>query len=150
MAPKAKVSTGGTGQKNLFSFFAKKPGDAAPPTAAKPIAAIAKAADTVVVPPPPDEDDVGRRLEVFWPDDDEWFAGTVTKYDPGSQKHFVDYDDGTSEDLVLSQEQARHGCPLRARPPASVSRPLRILFRPKSSVRSANRRRERSHGAHSL
>ena len=32
---------------------------------------------------------VGRDVRVFWPDDEAWYQGTVTSYDPPSGQHHV-------------------------------------------------------------
>lgn len=48
---------------------------------------------------------VGRRLKVHWPDEMAWFAGHVSRFDELSGKHFVVYDDGDSEELVLAAER---------------------------------------------
>ena len=49
------------------------------------------------------EDLVGRRVEVFWhddetpgagPNDGEWFSGKIRKYDSEKDEHFVQYTDG--------------------------------------------------------
>ena len=45
---------------------------------------------------------VGRRVRVYWPEDDAFYPGTVTKYDArGAGKHHVRYDDGDEEALAL-------------------------------------------------
>uniref|UniRef100_A0A7S2S8H1 Uncharacterized protein n=2 Tax=Mucochytrium quahogii TaxID=96639 RepID=A0A7S2S8H1_9STRA len=35
---------------------------------------------------------VGRRLEMLWPDDQTWYAGTITRYRPKTGLHLVKYD----------------------------------------------------------
>lgn len=32
---------------------------------------------------------VGRQVRVLWPDDEAWYLGTVTNYDPSSAEHLV-------------------------------------------------------------
>jgi hypothetical protein len=47
----------------------------------------------------------GRRVRVYWPDDDAWFTGTVRRFDPRSGLHTVCYDDGDREQLMLAVER---------------------------------------------
>jgi hypothetical protein len=45
--------------------------------------------------PVPSQSHIGRKLEVYWPGDNTWYAGTLTKLCSGSgSKFFVLYDDG--------------------------------------------------------
>ena len=39
---------------------------------------------------------VDRRVKVFWPEENDWFTGIVSKHDPITDKHTVTYDDGES------------------------------------------------------
>ena len=50
---------------------------------------------------------VGRWLEVFWPEDDEWYRGEVTGLDAGAGTHTISYDDGQIENIKLSEETVR-------------------------------------------
>ncbi|XP_068652012.1 sister chromatid cohesion protein PDS5 homolog C-like isoform X2 [Aristolochia californica] len=52
-----------------------------------------------------DEKIVGSKVEVWWPDDDEFYRGTVASYDPIEKKHKVLYDDGDEETLFLKEEK---------------------------------------------
>jgi hypothetical protein len=54
------------------------------------------------------DDLVGKRVEVFWPDDVEWYGGKVIGFDNSSDKHCILYDDGEEEELHLPNEQVRH------------------------------------------
>jgi hypothetical protein len=48
-----------------------------------------------------------QAVRVYWPLDKAWYAGTVTSRhgcDEGPDKHLVEYEDGTEEWLVLSEE----------------------------------------------
>ena len=47
----------------------------------------------------------GRRVRVYWPDDDAWFTGTVRRFDPRTGLHTVCYDDGDREQLMLAVER---------------------------------------------
>jgi hypothetical protein len=46
-----------------------------------------------------------RRVRVFWPEEDAWFAGFVGSYDWDTKKHTVYYDDGEVERIVLADEK---------------------------------------------
>ncbi|CAI5493665.1 unnamed protein product [Closterium sp. Naga37s-1] len=50
---------------------------------------------------------VGRRVEVYWPDDAAWYAGMVAGYEEETGRHEVLYDDGESEMVVLAKEKVR-------------------------------------------
>lgn len=50
---------------------------------------------------------VGRRIEVYWPDDEEYYRGKVTHFLIATGKHRIKYDDGEMEDLSLTQETYR-------------------------------------------
>ena len=51
---------------------------------------------------------VSDRIKVFWPDDEQFYVGTVSSFDPESGLHTVNYDDGDTEDLVMSKEIWEH------------------------------------------
>ena len=46
---------------------------------------------------------VGRRLKVWWPADEAWYAGGVASYD--GERHAIQYDDGDEEAVDLSKEK---------------------------------------------
>eukprot|EP00899_Mesostigma_viride_P028501 jgi/Mesvir1/8836/Mv02735-RA.1 len=48
---------------------------------------------------------VNQAVQVYWPSDGEFFRGIVTAYDAKTGMHKVCYEDGDTEDLVMSQEQ---------------------------------------------
>ncbi|KAK9809202.1 hypothetical protein WJX72_011258 [[Myrmecia] bisecta] len=50
---------------------------------------------------------VGRRMRVYWPDDDGWFLGTATEYFPDTGKHKIEYIDGDVEVVWVAMEQIR-------------------------------------------
>ncbi|KAL3130595.1 hypothetical protein ABBQ38_008399 [Trebouxia sp. C0009 RCD-2024] len=50
---------------------------------------------------------VGRKLRVYWPDDDGWYLGTVAHFDPRTAQHKVAYDDGDKDELHLAMERVR-------------------------------------------
>ena len=49
--------------------------------------------------------DVGNRVKVFWPDDKEFYEGTVAHYNSRTGTHTIHYDDGDSEKLNTKNEQ---------------------------------------------
>ncbi|KAK9100256.1 hypothetical protein Scep_023686 [Stephania cephalantha] len=53
---------------------------------------------------------VGRKIEVLWPDDKEFYAGYIISFDPDNKKHKVVYVDGDEEVLVLSNEKWKFVC----------------------------------------
>jgi DNA mismatch repair protein MSH6 len=109
------------GQSSLFSFFKKGPAPIAvdisanAPNISSPVADPVK--DSLPVPPPPKKpkrDDIdsipgpeiiGKRVKMFWPNDDEWYAGTFIGYEASSARHVVAYDDGQREILDLKMER---------------------------------------------
>jgi hypothetical protein len=48
---------------------------------------------------------IGKRVRVYWPDDNAWFTGVVRRFDPRTGMHSVWYDDGDREQLFLAAEQ---------------------------------------------
>lgn len=112
----------GKGQGTLFSFFSKetpsnklKVDNAPQPqvdspqspttssTASNTVAAAtkqqAKLSNTV------EDELVGKRVRVFWPDDEEWYFGNVIDYSSDDGKHMVHYADGDRERVVLANEK---------------------------------------------
>ena len=73
-----KSSTGSMKQTTLASFF-KKP-------------STPKAPEEPEVRKGPGAEVVGRRLKVWWPADEAWYAGGVASYD--GERHAIQYDDG--------------------------------------------------------
>ncbi len=47
---------------------------------------------------------VGEKIEVFWPDDDKYYPGTVVTNNEDTNTYQVDYDDGDQEVLNLRNE----------------------------------------------
>jgi len=47
---------------------------------------------------------IGSRISVFWPDDDKYYAGVVSAYNPDRFLHTITYDDGDIEHLNLLDE----------------------------------------------
>ncbi|KAK9844568.1 hypothetical protein WJX74_004134 [Apatococcus lobatus] len=48
---------------------------------------------------------LGARVKIFWPDDAEWYPGTLTALNSITGRHHVQYDDGEQEDLCLEHEE---------------------------------------------
>lgn len=47
---------------------------------------------------------VGDANEVYWPDDNQFYPGTVTRFEPSSGKTHVSYDDRDKEKLIIQEE----------------------------------------------
>lgn len=50
---------------------------------------------------------VGKQVRVFWPVENQWFVGTVTKFNKGRKVHKVEYADGDQEWLDANEERDR-------------------------------------------
>lgn len=48
---------------------------------------------------------MGKTVRVYWPDDEEWYQGTLQRLDAATGKYFIQYNDGDSEYLDLSKER---------------------------------------------
>ncbi|KAH7688320.1 Tudor/PWWP/MBT domain-containing protein [Dioscorea alata] len=48
---------------------------------------------------------VGSKVKVWWPDDNEFYDGTVESFDPVTRRHKVFYEDGDVEMLFLNDER---------------------------------------------
>ena len=65
---------------------------------------------------------VGKRVQVWWPEDEEFYLGTVTAFSAeGDGKHTVTYDDGEAENVYLAKETIRWGDPTPSSHPPSSS-----------------------------
>jgi hypothetical protein len=49
---------------------------------------------------------VGCRVRVYWPGEDNVFAGEVTAWDPESGRHTVHYEDGDVHEELLGGDEA--------------------------------------------
>ena len=56
---------------------------------------------------PQKSDFVGRRIKVYWPLDQVWYTGEIKSYDPKSDKHQIQYDDGEEESIELEKEKIK-------------------------------------------
>ena len=70
-------------------------------------APAAAAADVAGGAVPAREAALGRAVEVYWDGEDEWFRGVLAKYRDRDDKHWCDYDDGTSEWIRLADHAVR-------------------------------------------
>ncbi|XP_031271305.1 histone-lysine N-methyltransferase ATX2-like isoform X2 [Pistacia vera] len=50
---------------------------------------------------------IGLQCKVFWPLDADWYSGCVVGCDSESNRHYVKYEDGDEEDLILSNEKIK-------------------------------------------
>jgi len=50
---------------------------------------------------------VGRRLRVYWPFEQQFFAGVVAAYNARTNMYLINYDDGDQEEIVLSTLSAQ-------------------------------------------
>jgi len=41
---------------------------------------------------------IGRRVSIFWPNRNEWFSGTVVRYNLDRRQHEIKYDDEPEEE----------------------------------------------------
>ncbi|XP_073056323.1 sister chromatid cohesion protein PDS5 homolog D-like isoform X2 [Primulina eburnea] len=51
-----------------------------------------------------EEDLIDLRIKVWWPDDSEYYPGTIVSFDHAAKKHKVVYDDGDVEILFMDEE----------------------------------------------
>ena len=50
---------------------------------------------------------IGRRCKVYWPLEEFWYEGTISKYNALKRRHRVDYDDGDHEWIDLKEASAQ-------------------------------------------
>ncbi|XP_057959590.1 histone-lysine N-methyltransferase ATX2 isoform X2 [Malania oleifera] len=50
---------------------------------------------------------VGLQCKVYWPLDDDWYAGRVIGYNLETNRHHVEYEDGDAEDLIILNEKIK-------------------------------------------
>ena len=51
---------------------------------------------------------VGKRVQVWWKDDQQWYGGHVQRFDNKSGKHLLVYDDDDTEWLDLEKEHRKN------------------------------------------
>ena len=62
----------------------------------------------------------GRRLKVWWPADEAWYAGASRRHD--GERHAIQYDDGDEGPVDLSKEKSEVPREANARPDGSQAR----------------------------
>ena len=62
---------------------------------------------------------VGKRIEVWWEGDKQWFGAVVQSYDSATRKHHILYDDNEEEDLDVRRTRCRLAKPKKASPSGS-------------------------------
>lgn len=127
---KPKKSPPAKGQGTLFSFFSKKeptskpdqstpkakptPEQSTPTAKTQPSTPKAKVSKPVSQPKAQANPGwssqeptklVGKRIRVFWRDDDNWYFGKVVDFSSEDGTHLVHYDDGDKEKVVLANEK---------------------------------------------
>lgn len=127
---KPKKSPPAKGQGTLFSFFSKKeptskPDQSTPkakpkpectPKVKQPQSSTPKANANKPVSQPKAQASserfsqdpaklVGKRIRVFWRDDDNWYFGKVVDFSGQDGTHLVYYEDGDKEKVVLANEK---------------------------------------------
>ena len=50
---------------------------------------------------------VGRRVEVWWDGDRQWFSGRIAKFTARTGRHLIAYDDGDEETVDLKRQRLR-------------------------------------------
>ncbi|XP_058102565.1 histone-lysine N-methyltransferase TRX1-like isoform X2 [Magnolia sinica] len=50
---------------------------------------------------------IGLKCKVYWPRDDEWYAGSVAGYNSETKQHHIEYKDDENESLVLVDEKMK-------------------------------------------
>ncbi len=48
---------------------------------------------------------MNKRIKVWWPNDEEWYAGSIESYDSKTGKHTIRYDDNELECVNLRDEK---------------------------------------------
>ena len=48
---------------------------------------------------------VGKKIEVWWTSDLEWYSGTLTSSNESTKKHLITYDDGDREWIDLTKDK---------------------------------------------
>eukprot|EP00854_Cymbomonas_tetramitiformis_P006619 gene6619-7926_t len=90
---------------------------------------------------------VDSKIEVFWPGDGMWYAGTIEAYHPSTNMHRVEYDDGDTELLDLNKEVFR----LEGDPQGRIGPPLDSVEGHKPNRAAGNKRKRNANdlaGAH--
>jgi len=107
-------------QSSLFSFFKKAPTapvsamETSPTVDIKTSHSVETSTEKVVATPANCQGDSdwdqkikGRRISIYWVNDNEWYPGVIQDYDQSTNEHVIKYDDGVIEKLLLSNEKFR-------------------------------------------
>lgn len=78
---------------------------------------------------------IGSRVKVFWPLDDDWYAGTVESFDRNRKRHRIVYDDGDEEWLELGRERFK----IQIFPDDSFRKASSLVWSDKLGVRHPDR-----------
>ena len=70
------------------------------------------------------KDAIGTRVEIHWPTDDAFYAGTIVGYDPEERAHVVEYEaDATQESIQLwGKKEVVREVAAAKRPPAQSAK----------------------------
>ncbi|GAA0138265.1 hypothetical protein LIER_00044 [Lithospermum erythrorhizon] len=77
---------------------------------------------------------VGSKIEVWWPQDRNFYPAVIDSYDPVSRKHKVAYVDGDQETLNLKRQKWK----LAVREPLEKSDPVQAAVEQSSSPQTAS------------
>lgn len=64
---------------------------------------------------------IGKKVQVFWPVDEQWYAGTVYEYDPTSGEHLLRYEDGDAEWVRIGETEESSQPPPPSQPQLPTS-----------------------------
>ncbi|XP_073302399.1 sister chromatid cohesion protein PDS5 homolog D-like isoform X1 [Primulina huaijiensis] len=78
------------------------------------------------------KDLIDLRIKVWWPNDREYYPGTIVSFDHAAKKHKIIYDDGDEEILFMDEEtweplddhQIQHSKKHDTDPPAAAKKPV--------------------------
>jgi hypothetical protein len=78
---------------------------------------------------------VGKKIEVWWTSDCEWYSGTLTTWNESTKKFLITYDDGDREWIDLTKDKYRVlGDPVLDLTPPSTSIATSRVIAPSPAV----------------
>ncbi|KAK9815520.1 hypothetical protein WJX72_005004 [[Myrmecia] bisecta] len=86
---------------------------------------------------------IGKRIRVWWPEERQYFSGTIRGYAKSTRQHFIKYDDDDQEMIYLNDEKW-HYCDPADKPQATqqaaakTPRPARRADRPVPALLAAH------------